>query len=58
MESYTKDRLTDMEFLSNVLKESMRMKPALAFSLPLETKEEVTICGVKIPKGAGVMNGI
>lgn len=51
-ESITYDRLQEMEYITMILKESLRIDSPLPRSLHYYAKEDITIAGVPIYKGA------
>jgi cytochrome P450 len=48
---YTLDKLNELDYVSYVIKESLRIDPPAIQSLIYSALEDITICGVKIPKG-------
>lgn len=42
--------LSEMGYCSAVIKETLRIEPPASASISYLTKEEVEICGVKLPK--------
>lgn len=56
--AYSVDNLNDLDYLTYVIKEALRYDPPANQSLYYKAYEDVTICGVKIPKGTDVRKDI
>ena len=54
VENYTIDNIHKLDYLSYVVKESLRIDNPTTDSLKYEAKENVTICGVPISKGSKI----
>jgi cytochrome P450 len=50
-DQYTLERLGELDYLTYVIKEALRIDGPAPSSLAYKCYEDVTICGVKIPKG-------
>ena len=57
LNSLTLEKLNDMTYLQAFIKEALRHE-ATAGLANYETKKEIEICGVKIPKGFGIVANI
>lgn len=53
--TFTPQMLTQCEYLNLVIKESLRIDPPTIISAPYQTYEDVTLCGVFIPKGTKML---
>ena len=50
-DAYSKDNIMKLDYLSKVIKETLRIDPPVTESLRYSTSEGISICGVDIPKG-------
>lgn len=55
---FDRDKILEMEYLNCVVKEALRVDGPATQSLYYHTLEDVTICGVKIPKGTTMVYGL
>ena len=51
---FDKDKILEFEYLNNVIKEALRIDPPSFESLASLPSEDITICGVDIPKGSPI----
>ena len=51
----TKEKIQELDYLNNVLKETLRIDPPGIESLLYKTYEDITICGVDIPKNMPIV---
>ena len=47
---FDKDTIFELDYLNNVIKETMRIDPGIFESMESAATEDITICGVDIPK--------
>ena len=52
-----KETINDLPYLTAVLKEALRIDSTATASLSYYAKEDIEICGVKIPKGMELVQG-
>ncbi|CAI2366350.1 unnamed protein product [Moneuplotes crassus] len=58
LEKITVENIQECDYLSNVVKESLRIDPPLLFSLSYEAYADTEICGVPIEKGTVLLQTI
>ena len=51
---FDKDKILEFEYLNNVIREALRIDPAAIESSASSPSEDITICGVDIPKGSPI----